>query len=87
MVKSNGLMRGFQRGRGALLVVIAVTGWSGSCVVLWPLWVGCLFSGCGRVVQIGGAIVGNGVGEVGDNAAFAADFAVLGRGGLVCVPF
>ena len=87
MVKSNGLMRGFERGRGALLVVIAVTGWSGSCVVPRPLWVGCLFSGCGRVVRIGGAIVGSGVGEVGGDAAIAADFSVLGRGGLVYVPF
>ena len=87
MVKSNGLMRGFERGRGALLVVIAVTGWSGSCVVPRPLWVGCLFSDFDRVVRIGGAIVGNGVGEVGGDAAVAAGFAVLGRGGLGYVPF
>ena len=81
---------GFGRGHGALLVVIAVAGWPGS-------WVFCLrLSGCGRVVCIGGAIVGNGVVGVGDIAAVAADVAVLWRvctlldegwgvfGGVVC---
>ncbi len=81
MVQTNELMRGFGRGHGALLVVIAVAGWPGS-------WVFCLrLSGCGRVVCIGGAIVGNGVVGVGDIAAVAADVAVLWRGGLWYVPF
>ena len=87
MVKSNELMRGFGRGRGTLLVVIAVAGWPGSWVFLLRLWVGCRFSGCGSVIHIGGAIVGNGVVGVGDIAVVAADVAVLWRGGLRYVPF
>ena len=81
VIHSNDLMRWFGRGHGALLVVIAVAGWPGS-------WVFCLrWSGCCRVVCIGGAVVGEGVAGVGGIAAVAADVAVLWWDGLWYVPF
>jgi hypothetical protein len=86
MVKSNELVRGFGRGHGAMLVVIAVAGWPGSQVFCLRLGVGCRRGGCGRLVCIGGAIVGNGVVGVRDIAAVAGGVAVLWRGGLRYVP-
>ena len=81
VIQSDELIRGFRRGHGALLVVIAVAGWPGS-------WVFCLqWGGCRRLDCIGGAIVGNVVVGVGDIAAVAAYVAVLWWGGLWYVPF